>query len=87
MRNYHFSFLILYKYYFMRTLIIKSEKNSNADILMQVAKKMGMKARYVKDEEMEDFIFGKLIAKSANESEEVGEEEGLKILRSYGFKV
>lgn len=71
----------------MKTIIIKSKKDSSSKLLIEIAKKMGMKARVLTDEEMEDIVLGKLIDEAAADTEEVGEEEGLKILRSYGFKV
>ena len=71
----------------MNTLIIKSENPFSAQLLAEVAKKMKMKAKVMSDEEMEDAVLGKLIDEAVNSDEQdISEEEGLKLLRQYGYK-
>ena len=68
----------------MKTAILSSENNTALKTLVRSAKKMGIKARIVSDEELEDFILGKLIDEADQEKGETKIDDPIKFLKKHG---
>lgn len=51
----------------MKTAILKADNDSSLRVLAKHAKKIGVTIRIVSDEEVEDFILGKLMDKADKE--------------------
>ena len=68
----------------MRTAIFSSENNTNLRTLVRSAKKMGIKARIVSDQELEDFILGKLIDEADKEKGAVKVGDPIQFLKTHG---
>ena len=64
----------------MRKAIISIPESKDEAFYLKLFKKMGVKVRFLSDEQIEDVIFGKLI-KEGITGESVSEEEVLKTLR------
>ena len=72
----------------MTTAILKSNNRASIELLIDVAKKMGIKGYIPTYEEMEDVILGKLIDEGMNDGEEdVPEVIAKKKLKRHGIKV
>ena len=65
----------------MRKAIISIPENKDEEFYLKLFKKMGIKVRFLSDEEMEDIVLGKMIEEGKT-GESVSEEEVLKALRN-----
>ena len=72
----------------MTTAILKSNNSASIKLLMDVAKRMGVKTYIPTDEEMEDLMLGKLIDEGLNDKEEdVSPEIARRKLKRHGIKI
>lgn len=71
----------------MDTIIIKSDKKTTSSFILELAKRIKVKARILKEDEIEDLQLNKLLMEDEKNLEEIPEERILKILRGYGAKV
>ena len=68
----------------MKTAILSSENNTTLKTLVRSAKKMGIKARIVSDQELEDFILGKLIDEADKEKGAIKVGDPIQFLKKHG---
>lgn len=53
----------------MRTVILNADSQSDLNLLLQFAKRLGIKAKVLSKEELEDHVFGKMM-----DEEKTGED-------------
>ena len=68
----------------MKTAIFSSDNNTTLRTLVRSAKKMGVKARIVSDQELEDYILGKLIDEADREKGETKIADPIQFLKKHG---
>lgn len=66
------------------TAILKTDNATSLKSLHNTAKKLGIKMRIVPDEEMEDFILGKLIEESDKDKDEGEVGDIIEFLKKNG---
>jgi len=71
----------------MDTIIIKSKQKSTSDFILEMAKRIRVNARVLKEDEMEDLQLNQLLSEDENNLEEIDEQAVYKTLRSYGAKI
>lgn len=71
----------------MDTIIIKSDKKTTSSFILELAKRIKVKARILKEDEIEDLQLNKLLKEDEKNLEEIPEETIFKTLRGYGAKV
>ena len=68
----------------MKTAILKSDNDSSLRELMRHAKKIGVAIRLISDEEIEDFLLGKLIDKADKEKGGGKIKDPIQFLKKHG---
>ncbi len=71
----------------MDTIIIKSKQKSTSDFILEMAKRIRVNARILKEDEMDDLHLNQLLSEDEKNLEEIDEEMVYKTLRSYGAKI
>lgn len=68
----------------MKTAILKSDNDSSLRELMRHAKKIGVMIQLISDEEIEDFLLGKLIDKADKEKGGGKIKDPIQFLKKHG---
>ena len=63
----------------MDTLIINTKKSGNAELILELVRKLGEEGKILSKEEQEDFLFGQIM-EAENTGKDVSKEEILKQL-------
>ncbi len=71
----------------MDTIIIKSNKKTASDLILELARQIRVKAKILTEDEMEDLRLNKMLLKDEKNLEEVSEESVYQTLRKHGAKV
>ncbi len=71
----------------MDTIIIKSNKKTTSDFILEMARQIRVKAKILTDDEMEDMRLNKLLLKDEKKLEEISEEKVYQMFRRNGAKV
>lgn len=71
----------------MKTLIAPVINEKQANLFLKLFNKMGVRAKIYSDEEMEDFVLGKLAQQALKEKEEHPVKELFDYLRKQGVDV
>ena len=68
----------------MKTVIIQSKNKKETDLILEVARKMNMRGRYLSEEKLEDQWLAKMIREAEDEGGEVPKEKVMRLLKKNG---
>jgi len=68
----------------VKTVIIQSKNKRETDLILQVARKMKMRGRYLSDEKLEDQWLARMIKEAEEEGGEVPREKVMRLLKKNG---
>lgn len=68
----------------MKTIIIQSKNKKETDLILELARKMRMRGRYLSDEQLEDKWLAKMIREAEDEGGEVPREKVMRLLKKNG---
>lgn len=71
----------------MDTIIIKSDKKSTSSFILDLAKRIRVKARILKEDEIEDLHLNQLLKADEKNLEEEEEEKVYKIFRKNDIEI
>ncbi|MFH1004312.1 MAG: hypothetical protein V1781_02275 [Bacteroidota bacterium] len=71
----------------MDTIIIKSNRKTTSDFILEMARQIRVKAKILTEDEIEDLRLNKLLLKDEKNLKEVSEEAIYQTLRKHGAKV
>jgi hypothetical protein len=70
----------------MRTLVIKADNNSNANLIARFARALKMDVKQLSEKELDDYHFAKLIDEGMK-SKTISEEEVFNFFRKHGVRI
>lgn len=68
----------------MKTIIIRAKNKKETDLILQMARKMKMRGRYLSEEKMEDRWLASMIDEAEAEGGEVPKEKIMRLLKKNG---
>ncbi|MBI2968819.1 MAG: hypothetical protein HYY40_13550 [Bacteroidetes bacterium] len=71
----------------MQTILIRSEQKATSDFIIEMAKRIRVKARVLSEDELEDLRLNKLLREDENDLTEVNPDKVYRTLRKYGAKI